>query len=178
MGLKQLFFVALSLLGLAAGLAAGAWISQKARDPFLAGDYGNWEDWHLGVPENGKGRLRYLPGDEEVMRAEYVAEVKEPWQIQLSRKGFQFEANQRYRLSFRAKGDQARPITLLCLEAQAPFQNLGLYQQIKLTDAWQEFHFEFPANKTDDNAVVCFNLGESQIPLEVANVTLEKLPAP
>lgn len=153
-------------------------MSRAARDPFIAGDYGSLDDWRLGVPEHGIGRLRFLPGEGETMRVDYAATAEFPWSVQLSKQGFVLEENGRYRLSFRARADRPRPLTVLCLEAQAPFNNLGLYQRMELTEAWHKFRFEFPASAADDNAVVSFNLGDSETPIEIQNVTMEKLPAP
>ena len=56
-----------------------------------------------------------------------------------------------------------------------PWTGLGLYSQIALTTEWQSFTKDFVATADETNARIFFDVGDSDIAVEVSVVSLRHL---
>jgi hypothetical protein len=79
------------------------------------------------------------------------------WHVQFNQRGIKVQAGRPYTLTFWAKADKPVTITADVGQAHAPWKNLGLAAEVKLTTTWQPFRFVFLPSASDDNCRVNFN---------------------
>jgi glycosyltransferase involved in cell wall biosynthesis len=130
--------------------------------------------WLLRVAEENQAAL-VLDGDDPDSARVAIAKLGTgtSWDIQLNRPRLGVTAQQRYRLTFRARADQPRAMAFGFAMARAPWSNLGLYRQIELTPEWQDIEEEFIAAADETNARVHFDIGGSAVPVEVSAVNVK-----
>jgi hypothetical protein len=104
-----------------------------------------------------------------VIRKSGTSEVHD---IQLNRRNFKVVANRRYRIRFRAKADKPRKIILAFGQAHPPWKGLGLYIPLALRSEWSSYQQDFESTATDDKTLVSFNLGGSNISVDLDSVSL------
>jgi hypothetical protein len=104
------------------------------------------------------------------LRIEIVKADGTGWHIQLNQGGLAVEQGKYYTVTFEAAADKPRDISCSVGQAHSPWDNLGLSRQVQLTEKWQRFTFGFVAKEGDDNTRVSFTLGDSDVPLYLANV--------
>ncbi len=98
----------------------------------------------------------------------------ETWHIQLSHAALKFEAGKAYTVSFRAKSDSARAISVFASQTHEPWSNLGLSADAPLTNEWRDFRFVFNASQDDGAARVTFGrFGASGAAISFANVSVK-----
>jgi hypothetical protein len=95
--------------------------------------------------------------------------------VQLNRSRFQTRAGASLTLLFRARADRARHMFVGFSQGHEPWSGLGLYRRVDLTPEWQGFQHAFIAAADDDDARVHFDLGDHDIAVEVASVSLNAL---
>jgi hypothetical protein len=97
------------------------------------------------------------------------------YDIQLNRP--RFEARERHRLAvqFKARADGSRSMFVGFSQGHEPWTGLGLYRRVNLTPDWQSFQEEFVAAADDHDARIHFDLGDSDIAVDVASVGLVSL---
>ena len=133
--------------------------------------------WWLRVEEGNKAILTFPPDSPEIVRvAIEKADTKSPWDIQLNCANLAVRANRGYVFSFRARADSSRSVILGLAKAHEPWDGLGLYKDIVLTSEWQDFQEEFVPTADEEDARIHFDLGVSDIPIEVEGGTLSSLP--
>ena len=92
--------------------------------------------------------------------------------IQLNLPRLKVQSNHSYRVCFRAKSDVPRSLNVGVALAHEPWGGLGFYRTIDLTQEWQSFDETFVANADEGNARIHFDMGESDVPLNLAAVSL------
>jgi hypothetical protein len=102
------------------------------------------------------------------------AEVKTPFHIQLNEPGIRLEAGESYALRFRARAEGPRRVFVAVTAAHPPWNSLGYYRGVAVDKDWKEFSDTFVLNAGDRNAQLLFNLGDSAIPVELANIALRR----
>ncbi|NUQ00137.1 MAG: carbohydrate binding domain-containing protein, partial [Armatimonadetes bacterium] len=91
------------------------------------------------------------------------------WHVQFHQAGLTVEANRIYTLSFRARADERRGISVDCRLAHAPWTTLWA-SRAELTPQWQTFRYTVVPSASDDNARVSLGeLGAAVGGLEVAD---------
>ena len=100
------------------------------------------------------------------------AEVKTPFNIQLNEPGIRLEAGESYTLSFRVRAEGPRRVLVGVAAAHPPWNGLGYYRRLAVDKDWQEFSDTFVLDAGDRNARLFFDLGDSEIPVELANIAL------
>jgi hypothetical protein len=137
--------------------------------------------------EENKWQLRVAGGNEADMdisltKSETVriaitrVETNTGFDIQLNLPRLKVKSNHHYTVNFQARADKPRNIVVGFAKAHAPWTGLGLYSRIELTPKWQSFQENFTAKEDDDNARIHFDLGGSDISVEVSKVNLRTLP--
>jgi hypothetical protein len=117
--------------------------------------------------------LSALPGREDGVRISIEKnDTSKRWDIQLNQPCLKLQADTRYRVVFQARADAARAIAFGIAWAQEPWSNLGFYDNIELGPEWRSFDREFTATADASNARIHFDLGDSQIAVEIASVGL------
>jgi hypothetical protein len=108
----------------------------------------------------------------DAMRVEFgTLPTLEPWRVRLASKPTELQADAKYRVSFRIRADKPREVIFTVREAQEPWANLGLYGRIPVTEQWQSVSREFTAKADASNALFSFDLGGSDIAVEVADIS-------
>ncbi len=144
--------------------------------------YFNEEDsrkrrWRLQVLAGNVGELVLPPDNPDAIRvAIRKGGTQDTWGIQLNQDRFTVKAHHRYSLTFRARADSPRNITVGFSKAHEPWSNLGLWQNIALTKEWKSFEEEFTPGADEDNARIHFDVGSSDVSVELSHVSLHRLP--
>ena len=132
--------------------------------------------WSLRFVKGNVAKLVFLPDDLDGVRiAIEKAETKTSFDIQLNQPNLSVKSNQRYTLYFRARADSPRSIILGFAKNHKPWTNLGLYSKIELTSEWQSFKEDFTATGSDNNGRIHFDIGETNISVDLSGVVLLSL---
>ena len=126
--------------------------------------------WRLHGHAGCEVKWAHLPKSPDAIRVEIGKADEVEWHIQLLQNRVPIKAGQYYTLSFRARADRARSISLGLQQAHEPWKGLGLWRRIQLNNTWQKLRIGFPAKGGDENAQLCFNLGGSTVAVQVADV--------
>ncbi len=92
--------------------------------------------------------------------------------VQINQPGLAFKADQAYTLSFRARADAPRRISIDAMQAHDPWKLLWS-TELPLANEWKSYQFVFRPSETDANARVGFSrLGAAAGTVEFADVSL------
>lgn len=75
-----------------------------------------------------------------------------PWRPQISHPGFAVKKGMPYTLEGYVRADKPGTISVNCMMAHEPWENLGLYMSVPVGKEWQPFRLSFFAEKDDNNA--------------------------
>lgn len=78
---------------------------------------------------------------------------RESWHVQVNQSGLAFQADTPYTLTFRARGDGPRRVTVNAMQAHDPWQLLWT-ADVKLTKEWQTYRYVFQPTLAGRNARV------------------------
>ena len=78
------------------------------------------------------------------------------WHVQWAQAGLRIDANRLYTLSFWARANTARTITVAVAMAHDPWQALGGWIPVPLTTSWQRFEFTFVTSQGSTSGRVLF----------------------
>jgi hypothetical protein len=78
------------------------------------------------------------------------------WHVQFNQPNLSVSADTVYSLSFWAKADRAKTISVSILQAHDPWGGLGFQKSIALTTHWQKFSFTLNLSSSDSNARLDF----------------------
>lgn len=98
------------------------------------------------------------------------------WQVDLHQYNLQLTRGQDYELSFWAKGDSARSITLSASKQSPDWHNYGLNAQVSVGTEWQRFDVPFTALETVNDARLQFLAGTQVGKLWLDEVEIRKAP--
>ena len=134
------------------------------------------ENWWLRVSEGSQAHLEFPQGSPEQVRVHIdMAQTTLSSDIQLNEPGLNVNAGHRYVINCLARADRLRSCSIGLAKAHAPWSNLGVHSEVDLSTEWQSYELVFVASESDDNARVYFDLGDSDISVEIATVTLRSL---
>jgi glycosyltransferase involved in cell wall biosynthesis/SAM-dependent methyltransferase len=129
--------------------------------------------WWLRVAPDNAAHLVFPPNSPETVRIEITkATTQTSFDIQLNQPRLQVKTNQPYTVCFQARADHPRSIFVGFARAHVPWTGLGLYSKIELTTEWQSFTEDFVATADETNARILFDVGDSDIAVEVSAVSL------
>jgi len=100
---------------------------------------------------------------------------QDPSGIQLNLFHLPVRSGWRYSIRFRARADRPRSIVVAFAQRHAPWSNLGLFQTVNLTPRWEEFEQIFTCLVDDPDASVHFDVGGSDVSVELSSVRFSKL---
>lgn len=129
------------------------------------------KNWNLEQHSDCKAslsRTRYK--DKDALRIDISKADDTEWHLQLNQGGLAVKAGKYYTVTFEAAADKPRRISCGLSQAHSPWNNLGLSQQVELTDNWKTFRYGFVAKADDDNTRISFSFGANNIPIYLANV--------
>jgi len=128
-------------------------------------------NWNLEQHSDCKASLlstRYK--DKDALRIDIDKADDTEWHLQLNQGGFAVKAGKYYTVTFDAAADKSRRISCGVSQAHSPWNNLGLSQQVELTDNWKTFRYGFVAKADDENTRISFSFGANNIPIYLSNV--------
>lgn len=134
--------------------------------------------WYLSVTEGNEARIERGAGLGGQVRVA-IARLGggDVFQIQLLRQRLPIKAGTKYTIALAARADAKRTATLSLIQGQAPFQNLGFFEEIQFDTEWRDLRFDFVASAGDDNATFSVCLGASAVPIELKDFALVESPA-
>lgn len=133
--------------------------------------------WRLRVKNDNEANLVYSPYNPEKMKIDIKRANKiKPREIRLFTQPLSLKHYERYTLTYKARAYRPRNIGVSCYQSHKPWNNLGLYNKnIKLTSEWQSFNEKFIAKASDDTARIEFTFGNSDISVELSDITLRNV---
>ncbi|MDQ3813944.1 MAG: carbohydrate binding domain-containing protein, partial [Armatimonadota bacterium] len=98
-----------------------------------------------------------------------------PWSFQLNRDGIDLQAGQTYTLSFWARANQPRRISLNLATDRPPYRSGEFSALIDLTREWRRFTYAFrPTSSDPDHARLSWNLANQLGTVELSSVELRQ----
>lgn len=104
-------------------------------------------DFSTDVPSSLSGKALNI-------KVEKGSDVR--WFIQFHQPGLNLKAGKPYTVTFWAKSEKPREITLVVSQAHEPWENLGFSTTIRLNENWQRFSYTFQLREGDSDARLCF----------------------
>jgi len=147
---------------------------QRTRDlDKIVRPLGRTEEWKLAVEKDHEAVLFYAADCSDVMRVSIGAMPgAETWGVRLFSRLWQMHAGADYQVSFRARADRPRSMACTLKQSQKPWANIGFHAEVALTAGWQEFTRTFRPRADCDDAVFAFEVGGSDVALEIAGVVV------
>jgi hypothetical protein len=113
-----------------------------------------------------------VPGN--VARLGITTVGKENWHIQLQQAGLDLVAGELYTVSFWARADRQRSLSVNATLDQADWHNVGLSKRLRLGTEWRSFTFVFTAERSlKDHNRLSFLLGDAVGTVELAGLSLQ-----
>lgn len=130
--------------------------------------------WNLETdPDTGaRGEITDLPDGTTQIKVRTTG--WQEWNVRTTIPLPTLRPNGRYLLSFDARADKSRPITVRMQHDRPAWEELGLYQRPQLTSAWQQFRWEFVTPPTTEVGHGSMVLGVTQATgtIEIRNAHL------
>lgn len=106
-----------------------------------------------------------------------IAEVGEfEYGVQLKQLGISLEKGKNYRLSFYAKADRERDISVVYMQNVTPWNSYGLFKEFAINANWCEYSTEFTVDQAEtSDAKLSFNLGSIAGKVWLDSVKLEEI---
>lgn len=109
------------------------------------------------------------------MRLNITQAGRANWHVQFHQPNLRVRAGQLYTLSFFAKAETTRNISVTISQAHDPWQSLGFARSVSLTTQWQQFTYTFFLPQGDDNARLLFGeMGLQTGSVWIAGTTLKE----
>lgn len=134
--------------------------------------------WQVNATEGAKGKLICTTDRQGAVK--FVVKrlgTGAGWQLGLVYSHLPIEAGQTYDLTFSARAPQPRGMGVALNRGRTPWDNLGLIAQVKLTESWQEFRYDFAAKSSDEQARLEFQMGAETGDVELQAIRLTPRPA-
>ena len=134
--------------------------------------------WELASQRGSSAELVLPPDNPTLLRvAVKKGNPDSVWTVQLMHSRFAIKPRMPYYITFRARADHPRKAVITFAQHHPPWAELGLRHEFNLTREWKEFREVFLARRADTNAMIDFHLAGSEIPVEIADVTLHGPPS-
>lgn len=132
--------------------------------------------WRLRVGDGNRANLEFSSDNPDAVRiAIEKAGTGINFDVQLNKPGLTARKNDHYLVNFLARADKPRRIFVGFARTHAPWNGLGCYREITLTTMWQSFAEEFIVTEDESDGRIHFDLGESDISVDISTVTLRNL---
>lgn len=129
--------------------------------------------WNVVASEGHEATLFISADHTAVMRVAFGANPgPESWRVRLVARPVALTADAHFIVSFRARADRPRRLVYSVKQHHDPWANVGLAGSVRLTSAWQDVQARFQPRFDCPEAVFAFELGGSNVPVEIASPTL------
>jgi hypothetical protein len=137
-------------------------------------EQGTRNQWWLRFAGKSAAQLQELPDPDAIrVNISRVSADKASY-VQLDVQKFTVAADARYSLTFCAKAQSPRQM-FVGLVSGKTWQGLGLYKKVALKSSWQNVKEEFTVTVGDQDALIFFDLGDSDIAVELSSIRLHTL---
>ena len=148
-----------------------AW--NASREPLgaemLKDDNATGSAWSLEQQGNAEA---FLSRDAGSLRASVLRTDGVGWHVQLSQPGTAFSKGKSYTMTFRARADAPRRITVVASQAHEPWNQLWS-ANVELTKDWKDYRFAFQPSADEKNGRIVFsNLGVAEGSCSLADISL------
>ncbi len=139
------------------------------------------EHWTLEVHEAPASAKMELPDNVaappgvtgKVLRINVAQIGTQNWHIQLHQTGLDLTENEPYTVTFWARADRPRPLSVYTGLDQEDWHHIGLDKQVALTPEWQKYTMAFTAARTvKDHDRLSFVLGDAPGTVDLAGIML------
>jgi hypothetical protein len=113
--------------------------------------------------------------EENAHRIEVTAVDGTGWHARLSQVFDDLEEGATYRVRFRARADEPRPIQLYGQIVEPDYHGIGLNEVVPLTADWQTFERAFRAKDLTTSNLIQFHFGERTGTVWIADVTVTRV---
>jgi hypothetical protein len=159
---------------------AAVWdLGAQPRGPNVVRDTGmvslgqNGSPYTIEQHEKAKMKLTRLPSNHiPLARLEITAVDGTTWHLQFGQAGLKVKKGQFYTLSFRARTEGPKKISVGVSQAHDPWQNVGLTRDITLLPQDADYYYGFTATADDDNARISFSVGGAAGVIYLGNLGL------
>jgi 4-hydroxybenzoate polyprenyltransferase len=117
-------------------------------------------------------------GPSGVVRLAIPRPGSQPWDVRLTRPYGSVSACRRYQLGLEIRAERLRRVTVGLWQDQAPWNSLGLREELVLTDQWTVMDLSFAAAEDDDHASLGIWLGAEDAPVEIRRFSMKPERAP
>jgi hypothetical protein len=140
------------------------------------------EHWNLELNQAPASARMQLPDDlalpsgvaGKALRVAIETLGTQNWHIQLHQAGLDLTEGEPYTVTFWAKADHARPLSVYAAIDQDDWHHIGLDKPVQLTPEWQKFNLAFQAARTlKDHDRLSFVLGDALGTVDLAGITLK-----
>ena len=153
--------------------AWGAKAEQRGAEMLRNGNFARgMEEWNLERIEGAEADARVVTaGGKPVLAITVPRPAKEAWHVQLDQARLSVKGERPYTLSFRARSDRPRRISVNVMQAHEPWRPLWS-TEVALTGAFQSFRLICQPDQADPDARVTFtSLGDRAGRFELADVS-------
>ena len=136
----------------------------------------NVSHWRFELHGDAKGEVS---ATKEELVFDVTGVDDTPWHVQCFQTQLDLQNDAGHTLTFQAKADAPRDVTVQAQMDEAPWEMIGLNETIKLTTEWKQHEFKFTvAHAKPNRSRVGFVLGASTGRVRVKDVVLTAEPKP
>jgi peptidoglycan/xylan/chitin deacetylase (PgdA/CDA1 family) len=131
--------------------------------------------WSFRTAQGNTAQLMFPLGDRDLVRvAIEKAGTPEGFDIQLNQPRLGVSRNRTYRITFSARADGPRTISVGFALAHEPWTGLGLYATVELVSDWRPFELCFTPQVDEADGRIHFDLGRDDSSVELAGVAIHE----
>jgi hypothetical protein len=115
--------------------------------------------WNLEVAPPAKAAWSVQPdgpGGKPFLRVAVEKMGEQSWIPQFAHVGLDVKQGQVYTLTFQARSDKKRRVSLNCMMAHEPWGQFGFYTSVDIGPEWKPYRLSFIPNASDENARITF----------------------
>ena len=135
-----------------------------------------WADSGAGYVASLAQDLRTAADGSASARITVSATAGADWHVELSQRDIALTRGIAYELTFKAKADAPRPITVATQKQAADWENFGLRKTIDIGTTWKQYSATFTANADTNQSRIQFQFGAATGTVWVDDVSLHLAP--
>jgi peptidoglycan/xylan/chitin deacetylase (PgdA/CDA1 family) len=130
--------------------------------------------WSFRTARGNTARLMFPSGDRDLVRVAIEKAGTERFDIQLNQPRLGVSRNRTYRITFSARADGPRTISVGFALAHEPWTGLGLYETVELVSDWRPFELRFTPQVDEADGRIHFDLGGNDSSVEFAGIAIQE----
>lgn len=139
----------------------------------LVSQPGDTPSWQLEVHLPSEASLEVRPGSNAVLKVRLRKTDRTDWHVQLKHSPLNLQAGRYYTLTFRARADCARSMSIGVSMDHEPWAGLGLWHWAPITTNWTAGRVGFAASTNESRARLAFVVGGADGDVEIDDVALQ-----